>query len=236
MVGTVNEGFSGRKAAEIVGISYRQLDYWARTDLVRPSLAEATGSGSRRSYAYLDLLELKVIKTLLDAGIKLESVRQVFSFLREQLGQDITAANLVISGQTVMLKSGEELIDVLAKGQGVFNILPLAGVRDEIDARVRGAAPGTGRAWYRRPAAAPVDPICRRRLSQRCATPPSTQSTDPSAPRWSPSGAGRCRCPTRRGRWRSTAPVVAMRSPSMSVISARSGCWVPAPTRRCSGR
>ncbi len=136
MVGTVNEGFSGRKAAEIVGISYRQLDYWARTDLVRPSLAEATGSGSRRSYAYLDLLELKVIKTLLDAGIKLESVRQVFSFLREQLGQDITAANLVISGQTVMLKSGEELIDVLAKGQGVFNILPLAGVRDEIDARV----------------------------------------------------------------------------------------------------
>ena len=91
-------GFSGRKTAEVVGISYRQLDYWARTDLVRPSLAEARGSGSRRLYSYRDLLELKVIKTLLDAGLKLESVRQVFSYMREQLGEDISSANLVISG------------------------------------------------------------------------------------------------------------------------------------------
>ena len=65
------DGFTGRRTAEIVGISYRQLDYWARTDLIRPSLADAAGSGSRRSYSYRDLLELKVIKSLLDAGIKL---------------------------------------------------------------------------------------------------------------------------------------------------------------------
>ncbi|MFI5044794.1 MAG: MerR family transcriptional regulator [Acidimicrobiales bacterium] len=131
------EGFSGRKAAEIVGISYRQLDYWARTDLVRPSLADASGSGSRRSYSYRDLLELKVIKTLLDAGIKLESVRQVFSFMREQLGEDVSAANLVISGRkSVLVKSGPELIDVLQAGQGVLNVLPLAGVKEEIDARI----------------------------------------------------------------------------------------------------
>src|SRR5690606_41611715 len=82
---TPEQGYSGRKAAEVVGISYRQLDYWARTDLVRPSLAEARGSGSRRLYSYRDLLELKVIKTLLDAGLKLESVRQAFTYLREQL-------------------------------------------------------------------------------------------------------------------------------------------------------
>ncbi len=68
-------GFSGTKAAKIVGISYRQLDYWARTELSRPSLADAKGSGSRREYSYRDLLELRVIKSLLDAGIKLESVR-----------------------------------------------------------------------------------------------------------------------------------------------------------------
>ena len=71
----MTEGFSGKRAAEIVGITYRQLDYWARTDLIRPSLADAQGSGSRRRYSYRNLLELKVIKTLLDAGIKLESVR-----------------------------------------------------------------------------------------------------------------------------------------------------------------
>jgi len=91
--------FTGRRAAEIVGISYRQLDYWARTDLIRPSLADAAGSGSRRSYSYRDLLELKVIKSLLDAGIKLEQVRQVFAFVREHLGEDVASANIVIEGK-----------------------------------------------------------------------------------------------------------------------------------------
>lgn len=130
-------GYSGRKAAEVVGISYRQLDYWARTDLVRPSLAEARGSGSRRLYSYRDLLELKVIKTLLDAGLKLESVREVFSYMREQLGEDISSANLVISGKSsVLVRSGEEMIDVLQKGQGVLNVLSLSGVKGEIDAKI----------------------------------------------------------------------------------------------------
>ena len=72
MTERTDDGFSGHRAAEIVGITYRQLDYWARTDLVRPSLADAKGSGSRRRYSYRDLLELKVIKSLLDSGIKLE--------------------------------------------------------------------------------------------------------------------------------------------------------------------
>ena len=131
------QGFSGRKTAEVVGISYRQLDYWARTGLVTPSLAEARGSGSRRSYSYRDLLELKVIKTLLDSGLKLESVRKVFTYMREHLGEDISSANLVISGNTsVLVRSGEELIDVLQQGQGVLNVLPLAGVKEEIDARI----------------------------------------------------------------------------------------------------
>lgn len=130
-------GFSGRRTAEIVGISYRQLDYWARTELVRPSLAEARGSGSRRMYSYRDLLELKVIKTLLDSGIKLELVRRVFTYMRDQLGEDISSANLVINGSTsVLVRSGEELIDVVQHGQGVLNVLPLAGVKDEIDARI----------------------------------------------------------------------------------------------------
>ncbi|MGH1493354.1 MAG: MerR family transcriptional regulator [Acidimicrobiales bacterium] len=133
----VETSFSGKRTAEIVGITYRQLDYWARTDLVRPSLADAQGSGSRRRYSYKDLLELKVIKTLLDAGIRLESVREVFSFMKEQLGEDVASANLVIHGSTsVLTRSGEELIDLVRKGQGVLNVLPLAGIKDEVDAKI----------------------------------------------------------------------------------------------------
>jgi DNA-binding transcriptional MerR regulator len=136
-VETYEDGFSGRKTAEIVGISYRQLDYWARTNLVRPSLADAQGSGTRRRYSYRDLLELKVIKQLLDAGLKLESVREVFSYLRESLGEDVTTANLVINGRnSVVVASGDELIDVLNAGQGVFNVLALGGVKDDLDAAI----------------------------------------------------------------------------------------------------
>jgi DNA-binding transcriptional MerR regulator len=133
----VSRGFSGKRTAEIVGITYRQLDYWARTDLVRPSLAEATGSGSRRLYSYNDLLELKVIKNLLDAGIRLEQVRKVFSYLRDNLGTDVSTANLVIDGSSsVLVHTGEELIDLLQNGQGVLNVLPLAAVKEEVDAAI----------------------------------------------------------------------------------------------------
>ena len=131
------EGFSGQKTAEIVGITYRQLDYWARTDLVRPSLADAKGSGSRRKYSYQDLLELQTIKRLLDAGIKLENVRGVFSYLRETLGEDVSSANLVIQGTTpVLVQSDGELIDLVKQGQGVLNILPLGSVKQEVDAAI----------------------------------------------------------------------------------------------------
>ena len=130
-------GFSGTRAAKIVGISYRQLDYWARTDLVRPSLSDASGSGSRRSYSYRDLLELRVIKSLLDAGIKLESVRRAFQYLREHVDTDIAAAHLVISGDDVLLCDGDQLIDVVRRGgQGVFNILAIGSVKSVLDARL----------------------------------------------------------------------------------------------------
>lgn len=134
---TVETSFSGKRSAEIVGITYRQLDYWARTDLVRPSLADASGSGSRRSYSYRDLLDLKVIKTLLDSGLRLETVREVFSYLQDQLGEDVQSANLVVCGSTsVVTRSGEELIDLVQKGQGVLNVLPLAGIKDQVDAKI----------------------------------------------------------------------------------------------------
>jgi DNA-binding transcriptional MerR regulator len=131
------EGYSGTKAATIVGITYRQLDYWARTDLIRPSLTDASGSGSRRLYSYRDLLELRVIKSLLDAGIKLESVRTAFEYLRTQIETDIVSAHLVISGSDVILCDGDQLIDVMRRGgQGVLNVLAIGGVKDGLDSTI----------------------------------------------------------------------------------------------------
>ncbi len=133
------EGFSGRETADIVGITYRQLDYWARTDLIRPSLADARGSGSRRRYSYQNLVELKMIKTLLDAGQKLERVRAAFQYIRD-LGEDLTAAQLVIAGDSVILvRDGEDLIDVVNKhqGQGVLNLLAMDGVAEQVDLAVK---------------------------------------------------------------------------------------------------
>ncbi len=139
----MTQNYSGKKAAEIVGISYRQLDYWARTDLIRPSVCDAAGSGSRRQYSYRDLLELKVVKSMLDAGIKLESVRTAFEYLRENLGEDVASARLVIGGgRAVLVRDDAELLDVIKSGQLVMtSLLSLDGVQAEIDAAVRELVP-----------------------------------------------------------------------------------------------
>jgi DNA-binding transcriptional MerR regulator len=146
-------GFRGPQVCALIGITYRQLDYWARTGLLRPSLAEARGSGSKRLYSYRDVLELKVIKQLLDAGISLQSARRAVDCLREDLGADLAAANLVLtSTRSVLARSNGEVVDLLAGGQGVFNIVPLSGVVDELDADIadivgisRDQAAGRGR-------------------------------------------------------------------------------------------
>ena len=127
-------GYSGTQTAKIVGITYRQLDYWARTDLLRPSLSDAAGSGSRRKYSYNDLLQLKTIKKLLDAGIKLEQVRTVFENLRQHVGGDIAAAHIVIDGGSVTLCDQSGLIDLINTGQSVLNVLSIGGVKTELEA------------------------------------------------------------------------------------------------------
>jgi len=132
-----HEGYRGPQVCSIVGITYRQLDYWARTDLIRPSLCDAAGSGSKRRYSYADLLELKVIKSLLDAGVALQSARKALEYLRENLGEDIASANLVLNGsRSVLARTGEEIVDLLRSGQGVLNIVPLGGCKDEVDAAI----------------------------------------------------------------------------------------------------
>ena len=131
-------GFRGPQVCSIVGITYRQLDYWARTDLVRPSITDAKGSGTQRTYSFQDLVRLKVVKSLLDAGVKLQTARQAIDYLRDHLGDDWASANLVLDGTNMILvRTDDMLVDAVRKGQGVLNIVPLAHVMEELDAGVR---------------------------------------------------------------------------------------------------
>ena len=136
-------GFSGPQVCTIVGITYRQLDYWARTDLVRPSLADARGSGTQRRYSYRDLVRLKVVKSLLDAGVKLQTARKAIVYLRDDLGEDWATASLVLDGtNSVLARDGEALVDLVRHGQGVLNIVPLGSMQGEIDAAIVELDPG----------------------------------------------------------------------------------------------
>ena len=131
-------GFRGPQVCSIVGITYRQLDYWARTDLVRPSITDAKGSGTQRTYSFSDLVRLKVVKSLLDAGVKLQTARKAIDYLREDLGDDWATANLVLDGtNSVLARTDDALIDLVRRGQGVLNIVPLGHVMEELDAGVR---------------------------------------------------------------------------------------------------
>jgi DNA-binding transcriptional MerR regulator len=134
-------GFRGPQVCKIVGITYRQLDYWARTELVRPSLADAHGSGTQRLYSYRDLVRLKVIKNLLDAGVKLQTARKAIDYIRGDLGDDWASASLVLDGtNSVLVRSGDDLVDVLRHGQGVLNIVSLGQVVDELHTSIHNLA------------------------------------------------------------------------------------------------
>ncbi|TCM50058.1 MerR family transcriptional regulator [Kribbella sp. VKM Ac-2568] len=126
-------GFRGPTACAAAGITYRQLDYWARTGLVSPSVRPATGSGTQRLYGFRDVLLLKVIKRLLDAGISLQQIRSAIAHLSKRGIDDLTQITLMSDGASVyMCTSPDEVIDLLAGGQGVFGIA-LGGVWREVE-------------------------------------------------------------------------------------------------------
>ena len=121
--GADGSGYRGPTACQVAGITYRQLDYWARTGLVEPSVRPAAGSGSQRLYGFRDVLVLKVVKRLLDAGVSLQSVRTAVAHLRRLGVDDLASVTLVSDGTTVYeCRSADDVVDLLAGGQGVFGI------------------------------------------------------------------------------------------------------------------
>ena len=116
-------GYRGPTACRAAGITYRQLDYWARTGLVEPSIRPATGSGTQRLYSFRDVLVLKVVKRLLDTGVSLQQIRTAVTHLRERGVDDLAQITLMSDGASVYeCTSADEVFDLVQGGQGVFGI------------------------------------------------------------------------------------------------------------------
>src|SRR5262245_17424246 len=125
-------GYRGPTACAVAGITYRQLDYWARTGLVVPSVRDASGSGTQRLYSFRDIVVLKVVKRLLDAGVSLQNIRKAIATLRQRGEEDLATMTLISDGTTVYeCRSADEVVDLLQGGQGVFGIA-ISGAFKEI--------------------------------------------------------------------------------------------------------
>src|SRR5437660_1895967 len=110
------QGYRVPEVCKVVGISYRQLDYWARTELLTPSVKEAGGSGTQRLYSFQDLVQLRVIKQLLDTGVSLQKIRQAVEFLKERLHRQPAGVTLMSDGSRIYAaESPEEIIDLLQR-------------------------------------------------------------------------------------------------------------------------
>ena len=128
------DGYRAPQVCTLVGISYRQLDYWARTGLITPSVQEASGSGSQRLYSFSDVVQLKVVKRLLDAGMSLKKIRKAMEILSAELASEspLTDVTLLSDGITIYAAhSASEVVDVFKGGQGVFGIA-VGPVEDEL--------------------------------------------------------------------------------------------------------
>jgi len=137
-------GYRVPDVCRVVGITYRQLDYWARTELVTPSIREAGGSGTQRLYSFQDLILLKLIKNLLDAGVSLQQIRHAIEYLRENESNELTGITLMSDGRTIYACSSPgEIMDLLKRGQGVFGIA-LDAVRTELEGSLRAPRDAAG--------------------------------------------------------------------------------------------
>jgi len=156
------EGYRGAVAARAAGISYRQLDYWDRTGLVVPSVRGAAGSGSQRLYGFRDILVLKLVKRLIDAGISLQQVRIAVDQLRDAGINDLTQTTLMSDGASVYLcTSDDEVIDLVHRGQGVFGIA-VGKVLHEVESTLVDIDAVKGED--------PVDELAKRRAARRAAS------------------------------------------------------------------
>lgn len=119
------EGFTAEQACRYTSCTPHQLRYWDRVGLVRPSI-QATGGrpGVRRLYSFRDLIELKVVRSLLDGGMSLQRVRRAYDYLRKKAGlnEHLSEVKLVTDGKSIFQigRDEGEILDALKEGQMAF--------------------------------------------------------------------------------------------------------------------
>jgi len=156
-------GYRGQTACTAAGITYRQLDYWARTGLVEPSIRPARGSGTQRLYGFRDILVLRVVKSLLDTGISLQQIRSAVTVLREHGLTDLAGITLMSDGATVYAcTSRDEVVDLLQGGQGVFGIA-LGRIWQEVEGSLAELPVESGEGQPQ----APSDELANRRAARK---------------------------------------------------------------------
>lgn len=156
-------GYRGPIVCKAAGITYRQLDYWARTGLVEPAVRNANGSGSQRLYGFRDILVLKVVKRLLDTGVSLQQIRTAVEHLRERGVEDLAQITLMSDGASVYeCTSADEVIDLVQGGQGVFGIA-VGRVWREVEGSL-------AQLPSERASDFPVDELAMRRAAKRTAS------------------------------------------------------------------
>jgi DNA-binding transcriptional MerR regulator len=167
VAGPQDIGYRGPTACAAAGITYRQLDYWARTGLVEPTVRAATGSGSQRLYGFRDILVLKVVKRLLDTGISLQQIRAAVDHLRQQGTTDLAQVTLMSDGVSVYeCTSPDEVVDLLQGGQGVFGIA-LGRVWREVEGSLADLPAERADGAIDDPGAVPADDELSRRRTRR---------------------------------------------------------------------
>jgi predicted RNase H-like HicB family nuclease len=119
--------FNTKSIAKITGLTQRRIDYWDTTHFIKPSIREATGTGSARLYAFSDLVQLKVAKTLLDKGISLQKIRKSINYLKKhmpEIEKPLAELRFLTDGETIFVLTNkkQEIIDTLKSGQIVFSI------------------------------------------------------------------------------------------------------------------
>jgi predicted RNase H-like HicB family nuclease len=123
----LSNSFNSKMVSKIIGIPLRVIDYWDRTNFIKPSVNEASGYGSMRLYSFTDLIQFKVAKFLRDQGLSLQKIRKSLNFLRKHLPEiekPLAQLRFLTDGETifVLTNKNREIIDTLKKGQYVLSI------------------------------------------------------------------------------------------------------------------
>ncbi len=161
----VHLGYRGPIACAAASITYRQLDYWARTGLVEPSIRPASGSGTQRLYSFRDILILRIVKRLIDTGVSLTNIRTAVVHLEQRGGDDLSRITLMSDGASIYeCRSEDEVIDLVRGGQGVFGIA-VGRVWQEVEGQLA-ALPGEPAEGEASSAARDGDDLSARRAAR----------------------------------------------------------------------